>query len=127
MSDNASKSPKRRRLRKKWLTVADSNPTIHSPPPNAADYRLPGLGDEARPEEIRTEWMEVENGLTGGTFNTLPAISPSLPSYPDTPQTLVEEPLPRLHTFNSPLQALLPHPVPLMKKTDSRSGTFDIR
>ncbi|KAK1215618.1 hypothetical protein PQX77_021775 [Marasmius sp. AFHP31] len=88
MFDNASKSPKRRRLRKKWLTVADSNPTMHSPPPNAAGYRLHGLVLDAMPErgtggalglieldlrrENRIEWMEVEDSLTKGMLGTLP-------------------------------------------------------
>ncbi|KAK1223391.1 hypothetical protein PQX77_013734 [Marasmius sp. AFHP31] len=123
MSDNMSKSPKRQRLWKKWLTVADSNPKIHSPPPNAADYHLPGLVLDAMPErrtggalglievdlrrENRIEWMEVENSLAEGTPNSLPEFGPITATYPDTPQTLVEESSPGLHEFNSPLQSLI--------------------
>ncbi|KAJ8094143.1 hypothetical protein PM082_023351 [Marasmius tenuissimus] len=128
MSENASKSPKRRRLRKKWFTIADSNPTIRAPPPNAADYRLPGLEVEMKSgqgtegvlglmevdprRESRTEWMDVEDTLAGDTPDTLSEISPAPSFYPDTPQTLVDELSPRLPTFSSPLQS----PISLLSK-----------
>ncbi|KAK1235387.1 hypothetical protein PQX77_001394 [Marasmius sp. AFHP31] len=131
MPDNASISPKRRRLRKKWLTIADANPTISTTPLDAADYRLPGFEVEMRSErgtevflglmdvdlrrENRTEWMEVEDTLAGNTLNTPPEISPSAFSYPNTPQTLVEELSPRLLSLNSPLQS----PIVLLSKDNN--------
>ncbi|KAK1221011.1 hypothetical protein PQX77_016188 [Marasmius sp. AFHP31] len=131
MPDNASISPKRRRLRKKWLTIADANPTISTTPLNAADYRLPGfevdMGSGQKEKEFprpkavncgrepERDAMSVDENLTR---DDLLEGSSLTPLWPDTPQTLVGELSPQLVTFDSPLQS----PILLLPKSTNSSS-----